>query len=132
MDRLLFDHNYIPGSAMMRRSAYEQVGGLRGLPAHEDWDLFLALAERGWPGVLVPEVLCDWRRHAAARNHSTVGRRLRLRVALVGGHRRLLARRLHMAVPWTAYAVGRRVRARIDPHGSRATRSRSAWVEVDG
>ncbi len=132
VDRLLFDHNYVPGIAMMRRAAYLSVGGLRGLPAHEDWDLFLALAEAGWSGVLVPEVLYDWRRHAGARNHSDLGRRLRLRLAVVGGHRTLLRRRLHMAVPWTVYALSRRARARLDPGGATARRSRSAWVEVNG
>ena len=56
VDRLLFDHNYVPGIAMMRRDAYREVGGLRDLDAFEDWDLFLSFAERGWDGVLVPEV----------------------------------------------------------------------------
>ena len=131
VDRLLFDHNYITGSAMMRRSAYEQVGGLRGLPAHEDWDLFLALAERGWPGVLVPEVLCDWRRHAAARNHRTcrsptaparrAGRRAPPAAGPSAAH--------GGAVAGTADAVGRRVRARIHRHGSRShpQRGRPGW-----
>ncbi len=130
VDRLLFDHNYVSGSAMVRRDAYLEAGGLRGLPAHEDWDLFLTLAERGWPGVLVPEVLADWRRHPAARNHSGLGRRLWLRVAVVAGHPRLLARRAHMAVPWTAFALARRVVARLRPTRVATTRSTSAWVEV--
>jgi glycosyltransferase involved in cell wall biosynthesis len=84
VDRLLFDQNYVPGIAMMRRAAYEQVGGLRGLVAYEDWDLFLSFAEHGWTGVLVPEVLYEWRRHGAARNHVGLGTRLREETAGVG------------------------------------------------
>ena len=129
VDRLLFDQNYVPGIAMMRRAAYEQVGGLRGLVAYEDWDLFLSFAEHGWTGVLVPEVLYEWRRHGAARNHVGLGTRLRLRGQVLVGHPRLLARRAHMAVPWTAYAVGRRVAARVRPDAGTSRRTRSAWVE---
>ncbi len=131
VDRLLFDQNFVPGIAMMRREAYAEVGGLRGLEAYEDWDLFLSFAERGWTGVLVPEVLYEWRRHRAARNHVGLGTRLRLRGQVLAGHRRLVARRAHMAVPWTAYSVGRRLAARMRPELSTSRRSRSAWLEQD-
>jgi glycosyltransferase involved in cell wall biosynthesis len=130
VDRLLFDHNYVPGISMMRREAYREAGGLRALPAHEDWDLFLGMAEHGWTGVLVPEVLYEWRRHATARNHLGLRRRLRLRVAVLAGHPRLLARRAHMALPWTAFALGRRVAVRLRPAAAAAVRSESGWVEV--
>ena len=129
VDRLLFDQNFVPGIAMMRRAAYEQVGGLRGLAAYEDWDLFLSFAEQRWTGVLVPEVLYEWRRHGGARSQVGLRARLRLRGQVLAGHPRLLARRAHMAVPWTAYAVGRRVAARVRPGRGVSRRSRSAWVE---
>jgi glycosyltransferase involved in cell wall biosynthesis len=130
VDRLLFDQNYVPGIAMMRRDAYADVGGLRDLVAFEDWDLFLALAERGWSGVLVPEVLYEWRRHSVARSRRSVSSRLALRGRILAGHHRLLVRRAHMAVPWTAYSVGRRAGARFGGKGA-SRRSQSAWVEVD-
>ena len=130
VDRLLFDHNYVPGVAMMRRVAYLAAGGLSDLPVHEDWDLILALAERGWPGVLVPEVLYEWRRHPLARNHADLTRRLTARVRILARHWRLVARRAHMALPWTGYAVLRRVAARSPRRSVRARRSTSAWVEV--
>jgi len=131
VDRLLFDQNFVPGIAMMRRAAYEEVGGLRGLVAYEDWDLFLSFAEHRWGGVLVPEVLYEWRRHGGARNHVSLGTRLRLRGQVLAGHPRLLARRAHMALPWTAYAVGRRVAARVRPERGASRRTRSAWVEQE-
>jgi glycosyltransferase involved in cell wall biosynthesis len=129
VDRLLFDQNYVPGGSLMRRTAYEEVGGLRGLVAYEDWDLFLSFAEHRWSGVLVPEVLAEWRRHSLARNHVSMRTRLLLRSQVLAGHPRLLARRAHMAVPWTAYAVGRRVAARVRPGSGASRRTRSAWVE---
>lgn len=130
VDRLLFDHNYVPGVSVVRREAFLAAGGFSDLPAHEDWDFFLTLVELGWPGVLVPEVLYQWRRHVAARNHSGLGRRLVLRVRIAWRHRRLLARRAHMALPWTVYGVFRRARSTLMPRRSPTRRSRSAWVEA--
>jgi glycosyltransferase involved in cell wall biosynthesis len=129
VDRLLFDHNYVPGVSVVRRAAFLSAGGLSELPAHEDWDFFLTLAELGWSGVLVPEVLYRWRRHTVARNHSSMVRRLSLRVRILWRHRRLLVRRAHMALPWTIYGALRRAKAAIAPRHSATRRSQSAWVE---
>lgn len=48
---------------LARREAIEDCGGFdESLPALEDWDLFCALAQRGWGSVIVPEFLIRYRR----------------------------------------------------------------------
>ena len=130
VDRLVFDHNYIPGIALMRRSAYLRTRGLRELRAYEDWDLWLSFAERRFAGVLVPEILYEWRRHASARNHNSLRIRVWLRVQILLSHRRLIARRWKSVVPWTGYAVARRIAYRLGLSTGRQRRSRSCWVEA--
>lgn len=73
----LMRRNTIDAMALVRRSAWASVGGYRtdvdaefgGL---EDWALWLAFAERGWPGVLVPRVLARYRVHAGSMINATV------------------------------------------------------------
>jgi glycosyltransferase involved in cell wall biosynthesis len=64
----LAEHNYAHGSALMRRASFDAVGGYAndwGKLRCEDWDLWLSFAERGLRGMLVPEPLLQYRRHAA-------------------------------------------------------------------
>lgn len=61
----LLKANYIPGTALVRLSSYYVVGGYDPeLPILEDWDHWLMFAEHGLYGILVPEPLFYWRRHA--------------------------------------------------------------------
>lgn len=56
--------NYIDAMAMLRRSAVEAVGGYLLDPrlyGWEDFALWCAFAQRGWTGVLVPEILTRYR-----------------------------------------------------------------------
>lgn len=128
--RLLFGHNYIPGASMVRRTAFEAVGGFRELEAFEDWDMWLSFLDRGWKGVLVPEVLYEWRRHPTARSHRSVSHKLKLRFAIMAGHPRALLRYCLLAVPVTAWSLWRRLRIRMPgrpPVGY--ARSTTAWIE---
>lgn len=127
--RLIFDHNYVPGAAMVRRTALEAVGGFRALQAHEDWDFWLGMVENGWGGVLVPEVLYEWRRHGAARNHQSARTKRRLRLDIMSAHRKLLLRHVHLAIPYTAAALWRRVRLRLGPPPPYARTASGCWVE---
>jgi glycosyltransferase involved in cell wall biosynthesis len=127
--RLIFDHNYVPGAAMVRRAALEAVGGFRELPAHEDWDLWLAMVECGWRGVLVPEELYEWRRHGAARNHQSARTKRRLRMDIVAAHKQVLVRYAHVAIPYSAAALWRRVRLRFGPPPPYARTASGCWVE---
>jgi glycosyltransferase involved in cell wall biosynthesis len=65
----LAERNYIHGSALMRRSSFDQVGGYdpRLSDARcEDWDLWLAFADHHFRGVLVPKPLLRYRQHPRA------------------------------------------------------------------
>ncbi len=48
-------------SVMLRRAAFEQVGGYRDLPWPEDYDLWLRLAAAGWQLARLPQTLLLWR-----------------------------------------------------------------------
>ncbi len=62
--------NLVNASAMLRRSAFEHVGGFSTAwrTAHEDCELWVRLLAHGFEGVLVPAPLLGYRRHAASRN----------------------------------------------------------------
>lgn len=52
-------------AALVRRAAVEAVGGYdAAMPEQgdEDWDLWLTLVERGYRGVILPEILFEYRR----------------------------------------------------------------------
>jgi glycosyltransferase involved in cell wall biosynthesis len=125
--RLLFEGNYVPMISMMRREAFEETGGFRQLTTHVDWDMWLSMVEWGWRGVLVDEVLYNWRRHDAAMTAQGARDRTALRLRLLRDHRRLVLRNLHLALPWLAAGAVKRVRSRLP--GATVVRSRSAWVE---
>jgi glycosyltransferase involved in cell wall biosynthesis len=60
----LLDVNTVNGAALVRRSAIEAVGGFDETfrDGCEDWDLWIALVERGCRGVILPEVLFEYRK----------------------------------------------------------------------
>jgi glycosyltransferase involved in cell wall biosynthesis len=56
-------------AALVRRHAVVAIGGYdtqMPLQGAEDWDLWLTLAERGYRGVILPEVLFNYRRRAGS------------------------------------------------------------------
>jgi glycosyltransferase involved in cell wall biosynthesis len=61
--------NYILGSAMFRRKAYDEVGGfsMEMDLGWEDYDLWISICERGWTAVRVPGYLYRYRNHGANR-----------------------------------------------------------------
>lgn len=66
---LLTYTNCIPGAGcLLRRSAVFEAGGLQLRDGWEDWDLWLAFAEKGWKGVYVPRVVFRYRRDEAGRH----------------------------------------------------------------
>jgi glycosyltransferase involved in cell wall biosynthesis len=92
----LAERNYIHASALMRRAAFDAVGGYDlGMRAsrYEDWDLWLRFAERGVRGVMVPRPLLQYRRHPAAsrgtlnlRSLRGISREIRLASQLQDNH----------------------------------------------
>jgi glycosyltransferase involved in cell wall biosynthesis len=59
--------NDMPLAALLRRDRLLSVGGWQLLAAHEDWDVWMAFAERGWTGVRIDHVVEIHRQHAARR-----------------------------------------------------------------
>jgi glycosyltransferase involved in cell wall biosynthesis len=61
----LLTRNYIPCSALYRRSIWQLNNGYQsGMPVQglEDWDFWLGTYERGWRFAYLPEVFFDYRR----------------------------------------------------------------------
>jgi len=60
----LAEQNYIPVASMVRKAAFDVVGGYRPEEEHfSDYGLWLSLAEHGYHGVYVPKPLFRYRRH---------------------------------------------------------------------
>jgi glycosyltransferase involved in cell wall biosynthesis len=62
----LLARNTVNGAAVVRRAAFEAVGGYDASMRDgcEDWDFWLRLVERGFEGTIVPEVLFFYRRRS--------------------------------------------------------------------
>ena len=60
----LLARNAVNGAAVVRRQAFEAVGGYDASMREgcEDWDFWLRLVERGFEGAIIPEVLFYYRR----------------------------------------------------------------------
>jgi glycosyltransferase involved in cell wall biosynthesis len=65
---------YIVATSLIRRAAYETACGYSPemRRAYEDWDFYLAMAEAGWYGMGLSDVLFFYRRHGRSRNALTV------------------------------------------------------------
>jgi len=97
----LAERNYVHASALMRRVSFERVGGYDSSMARarcEDWDLWLAFAERGLAGAFVPKPLLRYRQHpVSSRNTLTwtswqvLQRNLLMATRLQVNHPRLFA-----------------------------------------
>jgi glycosyltransferase involved in cell wall biosynthesis len=63
LERLL-ERNYIPASALYRRSVWEQNNGydVTMLQGFEDWDFWLSAVEHGWQFEYLPEVFFEYRK----------------------------------------------------------------------
>ena len=64
----LLDVNAVNGSAVVRRSAIEAIGGFDDAfrDGCEDWDLWITMVERGFPGTIIPEFLFRYRRRTGS------------------------------------------------------------------
>jgi GT2 family glycosyltransferase len=86
--RALLETNTVNGAALVRRSAFEAVGGYDETfrEGCEDWALWLTMVERGLRGVIVPEVMFEYRRRTGSIS------RMMLDGAYLANVRRLLDR----------------------------------------
>jgi glycosyltransferase involved in cell wall biosynthesis len=76
--RILY-RNLVVWIGMVRRTAYEEVGGFDpAVGGFEDWDFVLSTLERGWHASQVDGVVLDYRKHANSmlKGHRTRHREL--------------------------------------------------------
>lgn len=95
----LLARNTVNGAALVRRDAFEAVGGYDEAMRDgcEDWDFWLRLVERGFEGTIIPEVLFYYRRRhdSMSREMLDAARYRRPLETLVGKHE--AAYRAHLA-----------------------------------
>ena len=98
--------NPIPTASLVRRDALESVGGWQLESGYEDWDLWLAFAERGWRGVHVERTVAHHRMHGARRWSTDFAKHTRIEDELRRRHEQLYARRQEnwrrSQAPWRA------------------------------
>lgn len=64
--------NEAVGVSVFRRQAWLDVGGYcESLPAMQDWDLWISILEKGWEGLVLPEVLFRYRIRAGSMYSET-------------------------------------------------------------
>ena len=86
--------NYIDAMALVRREAWQAVGGythIRG--GWEDFDFWCCLIDAGWHGILCPQVLATYRLHGDSMLQSQTN-----------NHQRRLSRLLQQRHPWLQLA----------------------------
>jgi GT2 family glycosyltransferase len=68
----LLARNSVNGAALVRREAFEAVGGYDESMREgcEDWDFWLRLVERGFRGAIVPEVMFHYRRSPSSMSRT--------------------------------------------------------------
>ncbi len=95
--RLALD-NYVLPHALVRRVAWEQVGGFdtaRSLWGFEDWDFWLRVATSGWRGWHIAAPLVFYRRHGHSLSDGVQREYAwNVRAQLIRKHPRLYSRRL--------------------------------------
>ena len=97
----LLDVNTVNGAALVRRAAWDAVGGqdetLR--EGCEDLDFWISLVERGHRGAILPEILFFYRRRSASMSRALVGdAHRRLYRQLIDRHPESYAR--HLPALW--------------------------------
>lgn len=61
----LSKQNFIHGSSLFRRKAFDRAGGYRVADQPEDWSLFRDMVKSGWSAVRCPWPLLEYRQHSA-------------------------------------------------------------------
>ncbi len=74
----LKERNFIHGSSMFRRAAYDQVGGYRVGDGPEDHDLFLRMIGLGWMPVHAPWPLIEYRQHTVSQANTALNTQIEL------------------------------------------------------
>lgn len=82
--------NYIDAMALVRREAWQSIGGYTHIPGGwEDFDFWCSLIDAGWHGILCPQVLATYTSHKSSMRNSTTNL-----------HTHSLSRLLQSRHPW--------------------------------
>ncbi len=96
--------NEVAVAAMIRRGVVIGLGGWQGPRGYEDWNLWLACAERGVEGQRLPIVAFRYRRHGRRMSHDSLAVNAANEEALRLRHPALFAARRHnwrrSRAPW--------------------------------
>ena len=65
--------NFIHGSSMYRRKAFDQVGGYTESTSPEDHHLFRRMLAQGWKAVHMNEALIEYRQHSNSQANTVLG-----------------------------------------------------------
>jgi hypothetical protein len=94
----LLDVNSVNGGALLRRSVFDAVGGFDESMREgcEDWEFWIRVVDRGYVGIIIPEILYDYRqrRDSMSREMHASDAQPRLRATLVEKHRAAFERHL--------------------------------------
>jgi glycosyltransferase involved in cell wall biosynthesis len=85
--------NDMPASLLIRRDALLDSGGWELRGGYEDWDMLMALAERGRRGARVPIVVYEYRQHGVRMLGDSASRHGEIYAVLRSRHVRLFAQR---------------------------------------
>ena len=89
--------NYIDAMALVRKKAWQQVGGYTHIPGGwEDYDFWCKLIEGGFHGVLCPHILANYQIHSGSMVHQSSHR-----------NTRRLSRLLQHRHPWLQLPLGK-------------------------
>jgi GT2 family glycosyltransferase len=96
--------NYIDAMALVRREAWQAVGGYTHIPGGwEDFDFWCSLIDGGWHGVLCPQVLATYTSHGnSMRNSNTNQHTYRLSRLLQARHPWLALRQAQNQAIWAS------------------------------
>lgn len=83
--------NFMHGSSMYRRRAFDAVGGYQQSGGPEDHHLFVRMLDAGWTARRVPHPLVEYRQHSSSQANTTLG--LQLEVARLQGVEQRLQQR---------------------------------------
>jgi glycosyltransferase involved in cell wall biosynthesis/GT2 family glycosyltransferase len=93
-ETLVHLENVCSTCALVRREVFDQVGGYDATLRHyEDWDFWIACAERGWQGHRMPEALFRYRKQRESRLPDSNRLRPRHIAAIVRKHPALYSER---------------------------------------
>lgn len=95
-ERFATEGNHVDAMALVRRSAWETVGGYHHIPGGwEDFDFWCCLIDAGYHGVLYPETLATYTTHENSMLQSSTNQNLRS-----------LSRLLQSRHPWLHLPLG--------------------------